>query len=147
MSAGDRAGWFDRRLRRLYPGSFALVMATGIVSNAFLFLGRRELSGALLVVNLVAYPVLVVLTLVRAARYPRELWADLVNPRLVFSFFTVVAATDILGAQLHLRGYDRIAIGLWLAALVLWVLLGYFSFAVVTFDDGRSGADVIHGVG
>jgi tellurite resistance protein TehA-like permease len=120
-------------------------MATGIVSNAFFFLGHRALSGALLAANLVAYPLLVGLTAARAVRHPRELWADLVNPRLVFSFFTVVAGTDILGAQLHLRGHHGIAVVLWVAALSLWVLLSYFSFAVVTFDDGQRGADVIHG--
>ncbi len=138
-------GWLERRLARLYPGSFALVMATGIVSNAFFYLGHGALSAALLGVNLVAYPLLVALTVARGLRYPRALWSDLVNPRLVFSFFTIVAATDILGAQLRLRGYDGVATGLWVAALCAWVLLGYFSFAVVTFDDGQSGADVIHG--
>ena len=149
MAPGNHAprpsGWVDRRLRRFYPGSFALVMATGIVSNAFFFLGHGTLSTLLLVVNLAAYPLLVGVSAVRAVRYPREVWTDLVNPRLVFSFFTIVAATDILGAQLHLRGYDGIALGLWIVALSLWLLLGYFSFAVVTFDGGQTGADVIHG--
>jgi tellurite resistance protein TehA-like permease len=138
-------GWLERRVRGLYPGSFALVMATGIVSNAFFFLGHDTLSTALLWVNLVAYPLLVALTVARAVGHPRALWSDLVNPRLVFSFFTMVAATDILGTQLNLRGYDGVATGLWVAALSAWVLLGYFSFAVVTFDDGQSGADVVHG--
>ena len=102
-------GWVEQRLRCFYPGSFAFVMATGIVSNAFFFLGHGTLSTLLLVVNLAAYPLLVGITAVRAVRYPREVWADLLNPRLVFSFFTMVAATDIFGSQLHLRGHDGTA--------------------------------------
>jgi tellurite resistance protein TehA-like permease len=120
-------------------------MATGIVSNAFFFLDHRSISGALLAVDLVAFPLLVLLTVLRAVRWPRELWADLVDPRLVFSFFTFVAATDVVGLQLHLRGHDDPAVVLWLTALSSWVVLGYFSFAVLTFDDSQTGADVVHG--
>ena len=34
--------WLDREIAALYPGCFALVMATGIISNAFFLEGRRE---------------------------------------------------------------------------------------------------------
>ena len=43
-SATTRAGVLRDELRGLYPGYFALVMATGIVSNAFYALGERTLS-------------------------------------------------------------------------------------------------------
>lgn len=145
--SGERtvSGSIDAGVRSLYPGYFALVMATGIVSNAFFFLDHRGLSDALLVVNLIAYPLLVAATVARALRHWRRLWADLVDPRLVFSFFTIVAGTDVLGLQLSLRGYNTIAIALWLVALVVWVVLSYFSFSVLTFINGESGADVVHG--
>ena len=78
----------------LTPGYFALVMATGIISNAFFLEGRRGLSDGLLAVNLAVYAWLCVATGVRAARFLAALWADLASPRLVFSFFTIVAATD-----------------------------------------------------
>ena len=129
----------------LYPGYFALVMATGIVSNAFFYVGQRGLSTALLAVNLIAYPVLLVATAARAVRRPRALWADLINPRLVFSFFTFVAGSDVLGLQFSLRGAQGVAVGLWLAALVAWVLLSYFSFSVLMFLNAGTGADVVHG--
>jgi len=138
-------GWLDARLRGLFPGSFALVMATGIVSNGFYFLGQRSLSLALLAFNLGAYPLLLLATVCRAVRFGRELWRDLVDPRLVFTFFTLVAGSDILGAQLHLRGHDDVATGLWLFALAVWVVLGYFSFGVLAFDDSATGVDVVHG--
>jgi len=63
----------------------------------------------------------------------------------VFTFFTLVAAADVLGLQLHLRGHDHVALVLWLVALSAWLVLGYFSFAVLTFDEGQTGADVVHG--
>lgn len=120
-------------------------MATGIVSNGFFLLAHRWLSDALLVVALVAYPLLLGALALRALLYPRRLWADLVDPRLVFTFFTLVAGTDVLGLGLHLRDHDHVATVLWLCALAVWALLGYFSFAVLTFVNSEEGAEVIHG--
>lgn len=137
--------FLDRAVGSLYPGYFNLVMATGIVSVGFLLLDHRTLSGALLVVGLVAYPLLLAALVLRAVLYPRRLWADLVDPRLVFTFFTLVAGSDVLGSALFLRGYERIAIALWLFAFVAWVLLGYFSFAVLSFVNSEEGAEVVHG--
>ena len=48
--------WSDSQIATLYPGCFALVMATGIISNALFFEGHREWSDALFAVNLIAYP-------------------------------------------------------------------------------------------
>lgn len=140
---GER--WLDAKLRRLYPGYFALVMATGIVSNGFYLVGQRTLSLGLLVFNLVAFPLLAGATVLRAFRFGRELVADILDPRLVFTFFTIIAGSDVLGGQLHLRGFDHVAVALWLFALCAWVLLGYFSFAVLAFDESEAGVDVVHG--
>src|SRR6185295_10384186 len=97
--AGTRSGsalarWAADEVRRLYPGCFAFVMATGIISNAFYFTGHHALSGALLAVNLFAFALLVAATALRGLRFAPELKADLTSPRLVFSFFTIVAAAD-----------------------------------------------------
>jgi len=143
-SAAGASG-LGARVRDLYPGYFALVMATGIVSNAFYMLGERWLSDALLAVNLAAFPLLVLATLARALLHPRALWADLTDARLVFSFFTIVAGADVLGAQLQLRGAVGWATALWLGALGLWLFLTYFSFAVLTFVKTHAGVDVVHG--
>jgi tellurite resistance protein TehA-like permease len=139
------AARLDAQVRGLYPGYFALVMATGIVSNAALYLGYRGLSDLLLAVNLAAFPLLVVMLLTRALRFGRDLWTDLMDPRLVFSFFTLVAAADVFGLQLVHRGQLEPAIGLWLFALAAWIVLGYLSFSVLTFINAGSGADVVHG--
>lgn len=70
---------------------------------------------------------------------------DLSNPRLVFSFFTIVAACDVFGVQLVLRGLVEPAIAFWLLALAIWTLLSCLSFSVLTFVNTGSGADVVHG--
>lgn len=139
------ASRIDGEIRHLYPGYFALVMATGIISNAALYLGHLNLSHFLLVVNLVAFPLLLLVSTIRGARFRSEFWTDLTNPRLVFSFFTIVAAADVFGLQLVLRGYVEPATILWLFALTVWTLLGYLSFSVLTFVNTESGADLVHG--
>lgn len=144
--AGDLLAWIDQQIAGLYPGCFALVMATGIISNALLLEGHHGWSDALFAVNVVAYPWLLLLTVARLARHPGAIWADLVNPRLVFSFLTVVAASDVFGIGLNLRGFGVIAALLWLLALSAWFLLIYFSFGVLIFRNGTArGANVVHG--
>jgi tellurite resistance protein TehA-like permease len=143
--AASLGGRMGTQLRRLYPGYFALVMATGIISNAALYMGLREISQALLTVNLLAFPLLVLATAVRAVRFRPELVADVTNPRLVFSFFTIVAAADVFGLQFALRGHVAPAAALWLFALAAWVVLSYVSFSVLTFVNAESGADLVHG--
>ncbi|MBP8240896.1 MAG: hypothetical protein KAX36_00860, partial [Thermoflexales bacterium] len=96
--------WLDGQVGRLFPGYFALVMATGIISNTLYLEGHRGVSNLMFGANLVTFPWLVLLTSLRAARASKALWADLTNPRLVFSFFTIVAASDVLGLGMNLRG-------------------------------------------
>jgi tellurite resistance protein TehA-like permease len=135
----------DAGVRSLHPGYFALVMATGIVSNAFYYLGQHGLATFLLVVNLIAFPVLLAATLARALLRPSPLWADLLDPGQVFAFFTIVAGADVLGLQLALRGDGGVAAGLWVAALVVWILLSYFSFSLLAFANADAGAGVVNG--
>ncbi len=146
ISVGPKArAWSLHQIETLYPGCFALVMATGIISNALYLEQHRTLSDALFAVNVVAYPWLVLLTLVRIVRYRQALWADLINPRLVFAFFTLVAGTDVFGIALSLRGFEAVAVAMWLFALATWFCLIYFSFGVLTFLNTAHGANVVHG--
>jgi len=59
--------WINKEITTLYPGCFALVMATGIISNALFVEGYREWADALFAVNLVAYPCLGLFTVLRFA--------------------------------------------------------------------------------
>jgi len=137
--------WCRDRIATLYPGSFALVMATGIIANAMFFEGQRGISDALLAINVVVYGVLIAMTVVRIARFPRAVWRDLTEPRLVFSFFTLVAATDVLGVALSLRGFATVALSMWIGALIVWLLLIYLSFAVLILINTAARADIIFG--
>jgi tellurite resistance protein TehA-like permease len=139
------SAWVAGETERLFPGYFALVMATGIISNTLWLQGHRGLSDVLFAVDAVAFPWLALLTGLRAALFPRALAADLTSPRLVFSFFTIVAASDVLGLGLNIRGHPQAALGLWAFALIAWTLLIYFSFAVLTFLNTAHGANVVHG--
>jgi tellurite resistance protein TehA-like permease len=139
------AAWIGREISILDPSYFALVMATGIVSNALLLHGERAVSDALFSVNLVAYPLLWLLTVLRAARFPAAIGADLVNPRRVFLFFTAVAATDVLGMSIGLRGFTTTALIMWLFALSLWLVLIYLGFGVLMLRNKAGGADVAEG--
>src|SRR5262249_36896953 len=79
------------------------------------------------------------------ARSRRALWRDLIDPRLVFSFFAIVAGTDVLGVALNLRGFAATAFFLWASALLVWFVLIYLSFGVLTFLNTAHGANVVHG--
>jgi tellurite resistance protein TehA-like permease len=139
------SAWADSQIAMLFPGSFALVMATGIISNALFVDDWREFSDLMGIVEVLAYSSLVILTVSRAFRFAPALWADLTNPRVVFSFFTIVASTDVLGEGIGLRGYMTPALYFWLSALLLWVVLLYFSFGVFTLLNTTHEADIIHG--
>jgi len=134
----------ERNAANLDPGYFALVMATGIISNVFFLQGQRTLSDALFALNLAAYGCLWLLTIVRAARFSAAVRADLTCPRRVFLFFTAVAATDVLGMSLALRGFASATLVLWLLACALWLGLTYLGFAVYLFRNA-GGTDVIGG--
>lgn len=138
-------GWLVGQIETLYPGSFAVVMATGIISNTLFLEGHRALSDALFAANLIAYSWLVVFSILRAFWFWQALWVDLINPRLVFSFFTIVAGTDVFGVGLYLRGFESVAQALWLFALISWCALIYLGFGVLTFRNTGDGADVVDG--
>jgi tellurite resistance protein TehA-like permease len=142
MSSWDR---LRHRIATLYPGYFALVMATGIISNAMFFEGQRGISNALLAINLLAFGLLVLMTLMRVGCFPAALWHDLTDPRLVFAFFTLVAATDVVGVALSLRGFARLALAMWIGALVLWLVLIYLAFVVLLVLNAATRADIIFG--
>ncbi len=146
---GGKTGLTMRSLRErvatLFPGYFALVMATGIIANAMWFEGHRGVSDALVCVNLVAYGVLLAMTALRAVAFPRAVWRDLTDPTLVFAFLTLVAATDVVGVGIGLRGYASAAAAMWIAALAAWLALVYLGFAVLFLRNTADRADIIFG--
>ena len=147
-TASGRDGAPTVHLAGLSPAYFGMVMATGIVSLAAHLLGAPLISKALFNINIAAYAVLWVLTLLRMVRYPRQFFGDMVDHLRGPGFFTTVAATCILGGQFVLLSADyATATVLWITALLLWVGLTYTVFTGFTvkehkptLDKGISGA-------
>jgi tellurite resistance protein TehA-like permease len=129
-------------VRTLHPAYFALVMATGIVSIAAQLMQVPVVPKALLAVNVVAYAVLWALTIVRVARYPREVFADLCDHQRGVGFFTTVAATSVLGSQLVIvLGNTTLAFGLWIGTVALWLVLIYAVFTALTVKETKPPLD------
>ncbi|MGH7755539.1 MAG: tellurite resistance/C4-dicarboxylate transporter family protein [Vulcanimicrobiaceae bacterium] len=135
--------WTVREVSVLDPGCFAIVMATGITSNAMFTEGQRGLSDVLFRVNIFVYPWLVLATILRMTDARAASWSDLADPRLVFSFFTFVAASDVLGVQIALRGFVTIPLLLWLSALAAFGVLAYFSSGLLIFRNAGWGPDLV----
>lgn len=132
----------------LFPGYFAMVMSTGIVAIAALRLGFPGISAALFWIGCLAYVVLAAMTLLRLALYPSRLWADLVDHGRGPGFFTMVAATCLIGVQLLLRESSvAAASALWVLGAAIWLLVGYAFFGAAAIkaekpplDSGINGA-------
>ncbi|MGB3698082.1 MAG: tellurite resistance/C4-dicarboxylate transporter family protein, partial [Gordonia sp. (in: high G+C Gram-positive bacteria)] len=115
----------DHMIRGLNPGYFSLVMATGIVSIAAGLQRWHPLSVALMWICGVAYVVLLVLNAVRLLRYRAAVAFDLRLPGRTFGFFTIVAATGVLGSRLMFDGHLSAALVLLAVAVALFLVLGY----------------------
>lgn len=136
-------GW----LAELHPAYFALVMATGIVSIAAKLRGVPYVPPILFALNVVFYPVLWLLTLLRAVRHGRQMLADLAHHGRAVGFFTMVAATCMFGSQwVVIAGRPDVASWLWLGGILLYVLLVYSVFTVLTVKERKPTLDEgIHG--
>lgn len=122
----------------LFPGYFALVMATGIISIATQLLGMTAIAWALLVINLVAYSVLGLLLFIRVLGFFPRVLADLGDHVRGPGFFTVVAGTCVLGSQfLIVASWQNAAGILWLVGLLLWTVIMYSFFASVTVRENK----------
>jgi tellurite resistance protein TehA-like permease len=120
-------------LATMHPASFAMVMATGIVSIACRLMGWPGVAAVLLAVNVVLYVALWVLTVFRMLRHRDQLFADLAHHGRAVGFFTTAAATCVLGSEVLLViGSWRTAAALWTAGILLWAVLTYTIFTILT---------------
>jgi tellurite resistance protein TehA-like permease len=128
----------SRAAADLFPGYFALVMATGIISIACFLLAMRTISLVLLAINVAAYFVLCVLLLVRLLFFFSRVTADIKDHVRGPGFFTVVAGTCVLGSAL-LIVVDRFlpALVLWIVGISLWLVIMYTFFTAVTVRENK----------
>lgn len=135
-------------IRDLFPAYFALVMATGIVSIACHLLEMDILAYPLFYLNQFFYVTLWFLTLARVFRHPSRFVNDLSSHRVGTGFLTLVAGTNVLGSQfVILKSNQTVAFFLWILGLVLWLILIYALFTILTvkeekppLEDGINGA-------
>lgn len=119
----------------LFPGYFALVMATGIIAIAADQQGIDWLPAVLYAIAAVACVILAVLTAMRAIGYGRALLADLTSHSKGFAFLTTVAATDVLGsASAVVHGWWTLAWVLWWVSVVLWAGILYVTLIAVILN-------------
>jgi tellurite resistance protein TehA-like permease len=129
-------GWGEAEVRDLYPGSFAFVMATGIVSTACQQLGWQSLANALFALAAVGYGLVWLGMLARVVRYPRRVLADLTSHRRGPGFLTSIAATGVLGMQVS-ASQGALACALWLLSVALWLGLTYAFFTAVAIRERK----------
>ncbi len=121
-------------IENLFPGYFAFVMATGIVSIAAYLLELRVVAWALFGINQIAYVLLWALTLARLLSYFSRVSQDLADPVRGPGFLTLVAGSCVLGVQYVLLSHDfPKAFFLWILGILLWGVILYALFAARTF--------------
>ena len=127
-----------RTVADLYPGYFALVMATGVISVASYQLGFHWLGWLLFGINLVAFGILWLQTIARSIAFFPRLLADLLDYRRGPGFFTIVAATCVVGIQIMTLTKNLLVPAiLWAVATVLWFVLIYTFFAAITVRENK----------
>ncbi|HEX7334589.1 MAG TPA: tellurite resistance/C4-dicarboxylate transporter family protein [Pyrinomonadaceae bacterium] len=128
----------SRATADLFPGYFALVMATGIISIACFLLQMTTISIVLLVINIVAYVVLWLLLLSRLLFFFSRVKADIQDHVRGPGFFTVVAGTCVLGSALLIVANRYLpAMVLWLAGIGLWIVIMYTFLTAVTVRENK----------
>ena len=138
MSKSEQRNAVLRGAADLFPGYFALVMATGIISIACYLLEMNSLALVLLAINVVAYVVLWSLLLLRLIFFFSRVKADINDHVRGPGFFTTVAGTSVLGSELLIViGAQRPALVLWFIALLLWAIIMYTFFAAMTVRQNK----------
>src|SRR5712691_8496704 len=133
-----KTGKISEAAANLFPGYFALVMATGIISIAAFQLSMKRVAWVLLAINLIAYAILWFLLLIRLLRFFPRVKADITDHARGPGFFTVVAGTCVLGSELVIvLGQYRAATILWIVGLLLWLLIMYTFLAAVTVQEDK----------
>lgn len=130
----------DSPVAALFPGYFALVMATGIVAVGA---GQQDLdvlADGLYAIAGASYAVLAVLLATRVVRNRQRFVDDLLAHAKGFAFLTVVAAGNVLASgALVLYGWRALAWALWGVSVALWAPLLYSTLIAAVIRDGKPG--------
>ena len=129
-------------IRGLFPAYFALVMSTGIVSIAAHLLDFPLISTVLFWINNLAFGLLLCLFLLRLLFYFPAFLDDFNSHAKGAGFFTLVAATTILGVQyVLLQNNLQLALWLWYFAFICWLVLIYAFFVLIIVKKEKPGLE------
>ncbi len=137
--------FWRRSVQGLVPGYFASVMATGIVSIALHLVGWGGLSAAFWAFATAMYLVLVVAYSLRLVLAPQAFASDLLNPAVLFGFFTFVAGSGVLGSRFILSGLVAVGWGLAVAAAISWFGLSYWAGYRLLDGNRLPASQVVNG--
>lgn len=131
---------YTNGIRHLFPGYFSLVMASGIIGIAAHLFEYHAIAEGLFLFNLVAYGILWILLILRMIWCFEEFLNDLTDHIRGPGFFTIVAATNVLGSQfVTQKGLYTPATILWIIGLIFWMIITYTFFTAVTIKKESPG--------
>jgi len=132
-------------IQTLAPAYFGLPMSTGALALASHALGNEGIAHFLFGLNKVELAVLGLLLLLRVVFFFPHFRADLAAPGKGAGFLTVVAALCILGTEQMLMASGAFTVlALWAVAFIVWLLLSYAFFILVTISTKKPG--LAHGI-
>ncbi|WP_426574951.1 tellurite resistance/C4-dicarboxylate transporter family protein [Aquihabitans sp. McL0605] len=141
MTAGEGPD-ITADVRTLFPGYFAMVMATGIVAIGAAQQDLTWLADGLYAIAAVTFVVLTVLLVWRAIVFPHQLADDITSHAKGFTFLTTVAASNVLGAGSGIiHGWWTVSWTLWWFSLALWVFFVYATLFTVVLKGPKPGLD------
>jgi len=133
-------------IKTLHPAYFAFVMSTGIISIASNMLGFTPVAKGLFYINIAAYVIILALQILRVIMYWSAQYADISNPKLSLVYFTMVAGTNVLGAQfVNVINCPCMAKGLWFFGIFLWVVITLSAFSLLFLKNEQRIEGTIHG--
>lgn len=131
----------DRRdgvVASLFPGYFALVMATGIVAVGAWQQDLDVVAQILFALAVVAFVVLFALSAARLALHTDRLVADLTHHATGFPFLTFVAGVNVVGsAAAVIHGWWTVSWACWSVGMVGWAALLYPALVAVILKDEK----------
>lgn len=131
---------FGSWLGSLFPGYFAMVMATGILAVGAAQQDLHLLAEILYAIAAIAFIVLISFNLARIALHRDKLVADLTSHTRGFAFLTLVAATNVMAsASTVVHGWKSLAWVLWWVSIVCWAILLYFALIASVLVGPKPG--------
>ena len=145
FSLSSRPFAMKKVIQQFPPAYFTLVMATGIISLAAETLKMKAVAEGLFYLNLVAYPLFLLLLLLRAVLGFRAMWSELTSHARGPLFLAFVPATCLVGSQFVLLRHNQdLGRALWALGLLGWAVLMYSLLLGVSI--GKEKPDLEHGL-